>query len=88
VAQQVDIIIDVEGSEMPKDFMSLAKGLLANPEPRINEGNRIIVGANKTIRTGYQAIKKAFGEKLAGREIFFADDIQDARIKLRGLRQD
>lgn len=86
VPQQVDIIIDIEGSEIPKDFMNLAKSLLANPQPRPNEGNRIIVGASKTIRTGYQTIRKAFGDKLAGREVFFADDLQDARIRLRGLR--
>jgi len=87
VEHDVDIIIDIEGSQIPKDFMTLARSLLANPEPRPNEGNRVIIGATSFVRKGYSAIKKTFGEKLTGRELFFAEDLMDARVMLRGLRQ-
>lgn len=86
VEHQVDIIIDIEGASLPKDFMSLAKQLLANPQPRPNEGNRVIVGANNIVRSGYSAIQKAFGEKLAGREVLFAANLGEARAMLRNLR--
>lgn len=86
VPHQVDVIIDVEGSNMPRDFMNMAKSLLANPEPRANEGARVIVGASKVVRTGYAAIKKAFGDRLEGRDIMFADTLGDARVMLRGQR--
>lgn len=86
VEHTVDIIIDIEGSQIPKDFMSAAKSLLANPEPRDNEGHRVIVGASTFIRNGYGALKKTFGDKLVGREVLFAQDLRDARAILRGLR--
>lgn len=82
----VDIIIDVEGSSIPKDFMTAAKNLLANPEPRGNEGRRIVVGAGKMMRTAYNTIQKTFGEKLVGRELLFADDLTQARAILYSLR--
>ena len=33
VTHQVDVIVDIEGANLPKDFMSAAKNLLANPQP-------------------------------------------------------
>jgi len=86
VSHAVDVIIDMEGTRVPKDFMNAAKNLLANPEPRPNEGNRIVVGANGVIRNGYAAIRKAFGDRLNGREILFASDLDDARAILRSIR--
>jgi late competence protein required for DNA uptake (superfamily II DNA/RNA helicase) len=87
VSHRVDVIVDVEGSKLPKDFLNMAKALLANPEPRANEGNRVIVGANNLIRQGYQLLQKTFGDKLNGREVHFADDLDTARAILRGLRE-
>lgn len=86
VEHQVDIIVDIEGANLPKDFMSLAKQLLANPQPRVNEGNRVVVGATNIVRSGYTAIQKAFGEKIAGREVLFAANLGEARAMLRNLR--
>lgn len=86
VEHVVDIIIDVEGSSLPKDFMNAAKNLLANPEARSNEGRRIVVGAGKVIRTAYQTLQKTFGSKLQGREVLFADDLAQARAILHSLR--
>jgi hypothetical protein len=86
VAHAVDVLIDVEGTKIPKDVMNMAKMLLANPEPRSNEGNRIVVGANNVIRQGYQLIQKTFANKLQGREVLFADDTDTARAILRSLR--
>lgn len=88
MAHQVDVIIDIEGTKLPNDFMSAAKNLLANPEPRPNEGNRIVVGANNVVKTGYQTIVKTFGEKLVGREVLFATNLPEARAMLRDQRQD
>lgn len=86
VTHRVDVILDVEGTSIPKDFLSAAKNLLANPEPRSNEGRRIVVGATKVIRTAYTTLSKAFGDRLAGREVLFAETLGDARAILRGLR--
>lgn len=86
VDHTVDIIIDIEGSQIPKDFMTAARSLLSNPVPRQNEGNRIIVGANKFIRSGYAAVKKTFGDRLVDRDLLFAHDLRDARSILRGMR--
>ncbi|MCU0512815.1 MAG: hypothetical protein MUE40_09620 [Anaerolineae bacterium] len=86
VPHQVDVIIDIEGANLPKDFMSAAKNLLANPQPRSNEGNRVVVGAGSMVKTGYQTIKMTFGEKLVGREVLFAANLPQARAMLRDLR--
>jgi len=86
VAHQVDVMIDVEGSTLPKDFLSAAKNLLANPEGRPNEGSRVVIGAGKVIRTAYQTVQKTFGEKLVGREIVFAEDLPQARSLLYSMR--
>lgn len=86
VTHQVDLMIDVEGSTLPKDFLNAAKNLLANPEGRPNEGSRVVIGAGKVIRTAYQTLQKTFGEKLVGREIVFAEDIPQARSLLYSMR--
>ncbi|MDQ7023991.1 MAG: hypothetical protein Q9P01_03310 [Anaerolineae bacterium] len=86
VAHSVDIIIDLEGSSLPKDFMNAAKNLLQNPVPRDNEGYRIVVGVNNMMQKAYQAIQSAFGEKLAGRDILFAQDLSQARSMLYSIR--
>jgi hypothetical protein len=88
VNHPVDIIIDVEGSNIPKDFLSAAKNLLANPEQRENEGQRVIVGATNFMRQAYQTVMKAFGNKLNGREILFANDLSHARSMLYSMRLD
>lgn len=86
VPQSVDIIIDVEGSSLPGDFLNAARNLLANPEPRANEGRRVVVGANGLIRTAYQTVQKTFGAKLNGREVLFANDLPQARSMLYSMR--
>lgn len=90
VNHQVDIIIDVEGSSLPNDFMKAAKGLLENSQDdaRDNEGHRIIVGANDTIRKAYEAFAKTFGRRLVGRGVLFADDLSHARAMLHSMRLD
>jgi hypothetical protein len=88
VTYQVDVIVDVEGTNLPKDFMTGAKNLLANPQPRPNEGNRVVVGAMNIVKTAYSTIKSTFGEKLVGREVMFASNLGEARAMLKGLRED
>lgn len=88
VGYQVDIIVDIEGTNLPKDFMTGAKNLLANPQPRPNEGNRVVVGAVNIVKTAYSTIKSTFGEKLVGREVIFASNLGEARAMLKGLRED
>lgn len=88
VTHQVDVIVDIEGANLPKDFMAAAGNLLANPQPRPNEGNRVIVGAVNIVKTAYATIKNTFGEKLVGREVMFAANLGEARAMLRGLRED
>lgn len=86
VTHPVDIIIDLEGSSIPKDFLNAAKNLLANPERRDNEGNRVVVGASDFMRTAYQTLKGAFGKQLTGREVLFANDLSHARTMLFSMR--
>jgi hypothetical protein len=86
VSHRVDIIIDLEGSSIPKDFLNAAKNILANPERRDNEGNRVVVGASDFMRSAYQTLKGAFGKQLTGREVLFANDIAQARSMLFSMR--
>ena len=89
VQHNVDIIIDVEGSTLPNDFMKAAKGLLnSNDDARDNEGHRIIVGASDTIRKAYQTFANTFGKRLIGREVLFANDLSHARAMLHSMRLD
>lgn len=87
VSHPVDLIIDVESSTLPKDFMTAAKNFLGNSEnPRSNEGHRIVVGASQIIRSAYQTLQKTFGERLVGREFVFAEDLNQARSMLHSMR--
>ena len=88
VGHYVDLIIDLEGTMIPKDVFSAAKTLLASGEARPNEGARVVVGANGTIRTIYQTIHKTFNNAVEGREILFAPNLSDARAIIRGLSLD
>ena len=65
----VDLIIDLEGTTIPRDILTAAKTLLASGEARPNEGARVVVGANGAIRTFYQTIQKTFNNAVEGREI-------------------
>ena len=84
----VDLIIDLEGTSIPKDIVNAAKTLLASGEARPNEGARVVVGANGAMKTIYQAIQKTVSSTSSGREILFAPSISDARAIIRGLSMD
>ncbi len=88
VGHFVDLIIDLEGTVIPKDVFSAAKTLLASGEARPNEGARVVVGANGAIKTIYQTIQKTFNNAVEGREILFAPNMSDARAIIRGLSLD
>ena len=84
----VDLIIDLEGTTIPKDIFSAAKTLLDSGEARPNEGARVVVGANGALKTIYQTIHKTFNSAMDGREILFAASLADARAIIRGLAMD
>ena len=84
----VDLIIDLEGTSIPKDIFSAAKSLLDSGEARPNEGARVVVGANGAIRAIYQTIQKTFNSAVEGRDILFAPSMADARAIIRGLSLD
>jgi hypothetical protein len=84
----VDLIIDLEGTTIPRDILTAAKTLLASGEARPNEGARVVVGANGAIRTIYQTLQKTFNNAVEGREILFAPNMRDARAIVRGLAMD
>lgn len=84
----VDLIIDLEGTSIPKDVLNAAKTLLASGEARPNEGARVVVGANGAMKTIYQAVQKTLSTPTEGREILFAPSITDARAIIRGLSMD
>lgn len=86
VPHQVDVIVDIEGASMPKDFMNAVKSLLADPKPRANEGHRIVVGAGGVVKSAYSTIQKMFGEKVSGREVMFAATLPEARGMLKQRR--
>ena len=90
VSHRVDVIIDLEGAEMPKDYLNIAKLLLTNPdmEMRPNEGNRVVVGASKWMRTAYGTVQKTFSKYLEGREVLFANDLSHARGMIYSMRLD
>lgn len=90
VTHRVDLIIDmVDSTTVPKDFLNFAKELLnSEHDPRPNEGARVIVGASKAIRTAYNTLVKTFGNRIEGRGVHFAKDVQDARAIVMGLREE
>ncbi len=88
VDRVVHLIIDLEGTSIPSDFLSLARDLLSNGEARPNEGARVVVGANGAIRTAYQVLQKTLLSAVEGREALFADSLADARAILRGMALD
>ena len=88
VTHYVDLIIDLEGTTIPKDVFSAAKTLLASGEARSNEGARVVVGANGAIKAIYQTMNKTFNNAVEGREILFAPNLSDARAIIRGLSLD
>lgn len=85
VDQVVHLIIDLEGTSIPSDILSLARDLLSAGEARPNEGARVVVGANGAIRTAYQMLQKTLLSAVEGREVLFAASLADARAILRGL---
>ncbi|MCY4147536.1 MAG: hypothetical protein OXE95_06435 [Chloroflexi bacterium] len=85
VDQVVHLIIDLEGTSIPSDILSLARDLLSAGEARPNEGARVVVGANGAIRTGYQMLQRTLVGAVEGREVLFAANLADARAILRGL---
>jgi len=84
----VDLIIDLEGTSIPKDVLNAAKTLLASGSARPNEGARVVVGANGAMRTIYQTLQKTLGNTVEGREVLFAPSLPDARAIIRGLSLD
>ncbi|MGJ3239655.1 MAG: hypothetical protein ACFE0Q_13175 [Anaerolineae bacterium] len=90
VAHRVDVIIDLEGAEIPKDYLKAAQRLLTDPNMgvRPNEGSRVVVGASQWIRTAYTTLQKTFSKQLAGREVLFANDLSHARGLLYSMRLD
>lgn len=90
VSHRVDVIIDLEGSEIPKDYLKAAKLLLTDPEMgvRPNEGNRVVVGASKWMRTAYNTLQKTFSKTLEGRAVLFANDLSHARGMIYSMRLD
>ncbi len=88
VDRVVHLIIDLEGTSIPSDILSLARDLLSAGEARPNEGARVVVGANGAMRTAYQMLQKTFLSAVEGREVLFAASLADARAILRGLAMD
>lgn len=88
VDRVVHLIIDLEGTSIPSDILSLAKDLLSTGEARPNEGARVVVGANGAMRTAYQMLQKTLLSAVEGREVLFAASLADARAILRGLAMD
>ena len=88
VDRVVHLIIDLEGTSIPSDILSLAKDLLSTGEARPNEGARVVVGANGAIRTAYQMLQKTLLSAVEGREVLFAASLADARAILRGIAMD
>lgn len=85
VDRVVHLIIDLEGTSIPSDILSLARDLLSAGEARPNEGARVVVGANGAMRTAYQMLQKTLLSAVEGREVLFAASLADARAILRGL---
>ncbi|MEM9951279.1 MAG: hypothetical protein AAF846_06760 [Chloroflexota bacterium] len=88
VENQVDVIIDLEGATIPKDYLKVAQLLLNDPTMAVrpNEGYRVVVGASKWMRTAYNTLQKTFGKQLEGREVLFANDVTQARGMIYSMR--
>lgn len=84
VPHKVNFIIDIRGGHM--DFGS-ALGQMqkaATPETHRNEGMKIVVGANRMIRSLYGAYRTLMQSMGKDQEFLFADDIEQARAIIDG----
>jgi hypothetical protein len=79
VQHTVNMIIDIhKAGGIPGDFMKVAGDVFASGDARANEGQKIVVGANRLIQMAYGAFQKVYGHKLKDRPFQFASTMDDA----------
>ncbi len=86
VQHTVNMIIDIhKAGGLPRDFMKVAGDVFASGDPRSNEGQKIVVGANRLIQMAYGAFQKVYGHQLKDRPFRFAPTLDDAYAMLGGV---
>jgi hypothetical protein len=79
VQHTVNMVIDIhKAGGIPGDFMKVAGDVFASGDARANEGQKIVVGANRLIQMAYGAFQKVYGHKLKDRPFQFASTMDDA----------
>ena len=79
VPHTVNMIIDIhKAGGLPRDFMKVAGDVFASGDARANEGQKIVVGANRLIQMAYGAFQKVYGHQLKDRPFKFASSLHDA----------
>ena len=87
VPHRVDLIIDLrDGLRIPGDFKTIARDLLANPEPRPNEGTKVVIGANGFMKMLYNGMRKLYAHKLGERGLLFAGSLEEAAAMIAQSR--
>jgi hypothetical protein len=74
VSHTVNLLIDIrEAGGLPKDFLQVAGDLLGQGDPRPNQGETLILGANWMLKTAYQAVMRLYGSEMQKRPLRFVD---------------
>ena len=77
------MVIDIhKAGGIPSDFMKVAGDVFASGDARANEGQKIVVGANRLIQMAYGAFQKVYGHQLKDRPFQFAPSLAAAYAML------
>jgi hypothetical protein len=75
VSHTVDLWIDIRrAGGLPRDFLQLAGDLLGGGDPRPNQGQTCILGANWVLKSAYQAVQRLYGAEMQKRPLRFVDE--------------
>ncbi len=81
VDQTVNLLIDIrEAGGLPTDFLQVAGDLLGGGEPRPNQGETLILGANWMLKTAYQAVLRIYGAEMQKRPLRFVDSLSSTLV--------
>jgi hypothetical protein len=77
VSHTVNLLIDIrEAGGLPKDFLQVAGDLLGGGDPRPNQGETRILGANWMLRAAYQTLLRLYGNDMQKRTLRFVDSAE------------
>lgn len=81
VEHTVNLLIDIrEAGGLPTDFLQVAGDLLGGGDPRPNQGETLILGANWILKTAYQAVLRLYGAEMQKRPLRFVESMNSTLV--------